>query len=57
MMNIAKCYPRVFKKILIPRDLDSFLPMSHGNVWFDHNSSYFNYTKQDVGATLSYTKI
>lgn len=57
MMNIAKCYPRVFKKILIPRDAESFTPMSKDNVWFDYNSAYFNYTKYDIGSTFSYLKI
>jgi len=57
MMNIANCYPRVNKKILIPRDLDNFLPMSKHSSWFDHGSAFFNYTENDVGATFSYLKI
>lgn len=57
MMNIANCYPRVNKKILIPRNLDIFCPMSNDNVWFDHGTTFFNYTEQDYGATFSYLKI
>lgn len=57
MMNIANCYPRVWKKILLPRDLESFTPLSKDNVWFDYNNSYYNYTEDDIGATFSYLKI
>jgi hypothetical protein len=57
MMNIANCYPRVNKKILVPRDLDKFLPMSKDNCWLDHGVTYFNYTDNDYGATFSYLKI
>ena len=57
MMNLANCYPAVQKKILIPRDVERFLPMSEHSSWFDHNNMFFNYTKNDIGATFSYLKI
>lgn len=57
MMNIANCYPRVIKKILLPNNASTFLPMSKNNEWFDHGNMYFNNTKQDIGATFSYTKL
>jgi hypothetical protein len=57
MMNIANCYPRVNKKILITRDVENFLPMSEYGSWFDHGTTFFNYTKNDIGATFSYLKI
>jgi len=57
MMHMANCYTRVQKKILLPRDVEDFLPMSHHSVWFDHGNMYYNNTKIDTGATYSYTKI
>jgi hypothetical protein len=57
MMNIANCYPRVNKKILLPRDLENFSPLSKDNTWFDYGVNYYNYTENDIGATFSYLKL
>jgi hypothetical protein len=57
MMNLANCYPKLQKKIFIPRDLDAFSPLTKYNVWFDFNTEYFNYHTYDYGTTMSYLKI
>lgn len=57
MMNIANCYPKIWKKILVSRDEEIFVPLSKENVWFDYNNTYYNYTKADIGTTYSYLKI
>lgn len=57
MMNLANCYPSIRKKILIPRDLDNFSPLTLDNVWFDFNTEYYNYSDTDYGVTMSYLKI
>lgn len=57
MMNIANCFPRVHKKIVLASSFDNFLPMGYDNCWFDHGITYFNPSKYDIGATFSFLKI
>lgn len=57
MMNIANCFPRVHKKIVLASNFDKFLPMSYDNCWFDHGVTYFNPLGYDIGATFSFLKI
>jgi len=57
MMNIANCFPRVHKKIVLASNFDKFLPMGYDNCWFDHGVTYFNPSKHDIGATFSFLKI
>lgn len=57
MMNLANCYPSIRKKIFIPRNIDTFLPLTSDNIWFDFNTEYYNYTDIDHGSTMSYLKI
>jgi hypothetical protein len=57
MMNIANCFPRVCKKIVLASNFDNFLPMSYDNCWFDHGVTYFNPSKYDIGATFSFLKL
>lgn len=57
MMNIANCFPRVQKKIILASNFDKFLPMGYDNCWFDHGAMYFNPSQHDIGATFSFLKI
>jgi hypothetical protein len=67
MMNLASCYPRVIKKIILTESdkerieiLDNMMPMDPQNGhyhWLDWNFLFYNKTDQDVGVSLSYLKI
>jgi|688.fasta_scaffold04618_19 hypothetical protein len=58
MMNIANCYPRVNKKIILNRnDLDTLSPLNKNTGWLDYNIQYFNQSLNDIGITNSYYKI
>lgn len=58
MMNIANCYPRVNRKIILNRnDFDIFFPLNKNTGWLDFNIQYFNQSKNDIGSTYSYLKI
>lgn len=58
-MNIAKCYPRIRKKIVLYSDnLQNLQPNSKNwDYWIDYNWEYFNCTDNDIGITNSYLKI
>ena len=67
MMNLASCYPRVIKKIILTESdkeridiLDNMMPMDPQNGhyhWLDWSFLFYNKTDQDVGVSLSYLKI
>jgi hypothetical protein len=58
MMNIANCYPRVNRKIILNRnDYETLTPYNENNGWLDYNIQYFNQTSKDIGITYSYSKI
>ncbi len=64
-MNLAACYPRIPRKIVLTQfDQDylrtSFCPMNarfKNHQWLDWSSVYFNCSSEDAGVTYSYTKI
>jgi hypothetical protein len=65
-MNVANCYPRIPKKIILSSDvwtleaIERFFPLSNQNVlhhWYDHNCQYYNCTDEDIGVTYSFRKI
>ena len=57
-MNVAKCYPKIRKKVLITnKDLKFYHPCFPEDYWIDYNWEYFNETDKDVGITNSYLKI
>ena len=67
MMNVAACYPRVIKKIIITESdeersqvMSDMMPMDsdRGHYhWLDWGFIFFNKTKNDVGVSYSYLKI
>lgn len=67
MMNVAACYPRVIKKIIITESdeersqvMSDMMPMDpeRGHYhWLDWGFSFYNKTKRDIGVSLSYLKI
>ncbi len=59
MMNIANCYPRVHRKILINRkDTAQYYPVSGTmSSWIDYNWVYFTDAEDDEGIAYSYKKI
>lgn len=58
MMNMAKCYPKIRKKVIITgKDLNTFLPNQNDEYWIDYNWEYFNETEDDIGISNSYLKI
>lgn len=67
MMNLAKCYPKVRKKVLFNEkncpdwrgneELKTFKPVSPKDTWIDYNWEYFNTTEADIGITNTYFKI
>ena len=64
-MNLAFCYPRVIKKILLTQfDIDflryEFYPMRNDFrhwQWMDHSFIYYNISDNDAGVTYSYKKL
>jgi len=56
-MNIANCYPRVRKKVVILRKMDSCIPVAHPIRWIDYNWEYYNVSDDDNGISMSYLKI
>ena len=67
MMNLAFCYPRVIKKIIITESdekrkeiLDNMMPMDSDNGhyhWLDWTYILYNKTENDIGVSFSYLKI
>jgi len=58
MMNIANCYPKIHRKVVIIRDdLPKYYLINKGYGWIDYNWSYYNETEYDIGITMSYKKI
>ena len=70
MMNIAQCYPRVSRKVLLiendtltTEDMDlGYRPLSQYRPdaaahWIDYNWQYFNVHDRDIGITMTYEKI
>ncbi len=58
MMNIANCYPRIHRKVVINRtDVEKYYPISVMSSWVDYNWTYINQTEEDLGVTYSYRKI
>lgn len=58
MMNIANCYPRINRKIILNRDdLDTISPLNPNTGWLDYNVQYFNQTQFDIGTTYSFLKL
>ena len=63
MMNMANCYPKVRKKLIILQygesQLEEFYPTNHPKftAWIDFNAEYFNASNRDIGVTMSYKKI
>ena len=62
-LNMALCYPRVNKKVLLMEDsntLKNLIPMDVNNPdyhWLDHSFSFFNLKEEDIGVSFSYRKI
>ena len=70
MMNIAQCYPRVNRKVLLIenatlstedimfgyRPLSKYRPDAAAH-WVDFNWQYFNVHNRDMGITMTYEKI
>lgn len=59
MMNVAKCYPRVNKKIIISENENNFpavIPNKTSN-WLDYNMMYFNEKEHDLGISMTYRKL
>jgi hypothetical protein len=58
-MNIAKCYPKIRKKVIINGIINPeiFSPNCNGEYWIDYNWEYFNETENDIGISNSYLKI
>ena len=67
MMNLAFCYPKVIKKIILTESdderidiLDNMMPMNpkigHYH-WLDWGFCFYNKTQRDVGVSYSYLKI
>jgi hypothetical protein len=67
MMNLAFCYPRTIKKIIITESdeeraeiMNSMMPMDPQNGhyhWLDWSFSFYNKTENDIGVSFSYKKI
>lgn len=63
MMNMANCYPKVRKKIVVlqygPEQLREFYPTNHPKftAWIDFNAEYYNQYERDYGVTMSHKKI
>lgn len=67
MMNVAACYPRAIKKIIITESdeeraqvMDNMMPMDpeRGHYhWLDWGFCFYNKTKRDIGVSYSYLKI
>lgn len=58
MMNLAKCFPRMRKKIIIQgQDLNKFSPCKEIDYWIDFNWEYYNNTEDDLGISYTYLKI
>lgn len=57
MMNVANCYPRVRRKVVILREPEKHVPAAHPLRWIDFNWEYFNPGETDRGITMSYRKI
>ena len=69
MMNLAQCYPRVNRKLIIienerieTKDFDYYRPLCYykegvNSPWVDYNWQYYNIHEQDLGITFSYNKI
>ena len=67
MMNLAFCYPRVVKKIIITESdneraqiMDNMMPMDTENGhyhWLDWSFCFYNKTEDDIGVSFSYKKI
>lgn len=67
MMNLAFCYPRITKKIILTESdeerkdiLDNMMPMDpeRGHYhWLDWGFSFYNKTERDIGVSYSYLKI
>lgn len=52
MMNIANCYPRINRKIILNRnDIDTITPLNPNTGWLDYNVQYFNQSIFDIGIT------
>jgi hypothetical protein len=64
MYHVARCYPRVRKKIIIQNDhfdeeeLGDFFPYKKGfDDWIDFDSEYFNEFEYDIGITNALHKV
>jgi hypothetical protein len=69
MMNIAQCYPRVNRKLILiendilkTEDFDIFKPLTYYKKevfshWVDYNWQYYNIHDHDIGITYSYKKL
>jgi len=58
MMNIANCYPRVHRKVVIHRpDVSQYYPVSRMSSWIDYNWTYIADEEDDVGVCYSYKKV
>lgn len=69
MMNIAQCYPRVNRKLVLienhhieTKDFDYYRPLCYykegaNSPWVDYNWQYYNVYEHDLGITYSYNKI
>ena len=68
-MNIAQCYPRVNRKLVLienhhieTKDFDYYRPLCYykegaNSPWVDYNWQYYNVYEHDLGITYSYNKI
>lgn len=56
-MNVANCYPRIRRKVILLRDVQSHVPVAHPLRWIDFNWEYFNISADDKGISMAYWKL
>lgn len=57
LMNIANCYPRVRRKVVLTYEHNRRLPVTEAMRWIDYGWEYYNPSPHDVGISLSYRKL
>jgi hypothetical protein len=57
MMNVANCYPRVRRKVVLLGEFADEPPVSERIRWIDFGWEYFNAADHDSGIAMTYRKI
>jgi hypothetical protein len=57
LMNIANCYPRLRRKVVLTYEFGNAIPVSHPIRWIDYGWEYYNITDDDIGISMSYRKL